>query len=45
MLFMVIPGHIVFLFAITMMKAGHTILTPSFVFAYLIASFVQVSFL
>ena len=43
MLFMVIPGHIVFLFVITMLKGGHTVLTPSFVSIYLLASFVQVS--
>lgn len=40
---MVIPGHLIFIYTINYMKAGHTPLTPLFVFIYLCAAVLQVS--
>lgn len=42
LMFMVVPGHIIFIYTISCMKAGHTSLTPLFVMVYIIAALVQV---
>ncbi|MCL4134534.1 UNVERIFIED_CONTAM: hypothetical protein GTU68_010919 [Idotea baltica] len=39
---LVIPGHLVFVYTISYLKAGHTSLTMIFVSAYLLAAFLQV---
>jgi len=41
-MFMVVPGHIIFIYTIRYMKAGHTSLTPLFVMVYIIAALLQV---
>lgn len=40
---MVVPGHIIFIYTINYMKAGHTNLTPLFVIVYLCAALLQVA--
>ncbi|XP_023668376.1 solute carrier family 41 member 2 isoform X1 [Paramormyrops kingsleyae] len=42
LLLLVIPGHVVFLYVISLMKSGHTTLTPVFVAVYLAAAQLQV---
>ncbi|KAB7502558.1 Solute carrier family 41 member 1 [Armadillidium nasatum] len=42
LLLLVIPGHLVFVYAISYLKAGHTSLTMVFVIIYLLAAFLQV---
>lgn len=42
---MVLPGHLIFIYSINYIKAGHTNLTPLFVIVYLFAAFVQVAVL
>lgn len=42
LMFMVVPGHIIFIYTISCMKAGHTSLTPLFVMVYIIAAVLQV---
>lgn len=43
LLLLVVPGHLVFMYTISYLKAGHTSLTPIFVVTYLLAAFLQVS--
>jgi len=45
LIFMSIPGHIIFLAIISNLKAGHTSTTARFVFIYLLAGFIQVAIL
>uniref|UniRef100_A0A4W3IFA7 Solute carrier family 41 member n=1 Tax=Callorhinchus milii TaxID=7868 RepID=A0A4W3IFA7_CALMI len=45
LLLLVIPGHLIFLFAIHLLKSGHTSLTPIFISIYLAAALLQVSIL
>ncbi|XP_076048601.1 solute carrier family 41 member 1-like [Oratosquilla oratoria] len=45
LLLLVVPGHLVFVYAISYLKAGHTSLTPIFVVTYLFAAFLQVMIL
>lgn len=40
---MVLPGHIIFIYTINYMKAGHTSLTTLFVIVYLCAAILQVA--
>lgn len=40
---LVIPGHLIFLYTIHLMKSGHTTLTPIFMSVYLAAAMLQVS--
>lgn len=42
LLIMVLPGQIIYLGAIALMKAGHTTSTAKFIFIYLAAAFLQV---
>ncbi|KAF3704854.1 Solute carrier family 41 member 2 [Channa argus] len=42
LLLLVIPGHIIFLYTIHLMKSGHTTLTPIFMSVYLAAALLQV---
>ncbi|XP_034721277.1 solute carrier family 41 member 2 [Etheostoma cragini] len=42
LLLLVIPGHLVFLYTIHLMKSGHTTLTPIFMSVYLAAATLQV---
>ncbi|XP_068163418.1 solute carrier family 41 member 2 [Antennarius striatus] len=42
LLLLVIPGHIIFLYTIHLMKSGHTSLTPIFMSVYLSAAMLQV---
>ncbi|XP_010968758.1 solute carrier family 41 member 2 isoform X1 [Camelus dromedarius] len=42
LLLLVIPGHLIFLYTIHLMKSGHTSLTVIFVVVYLIAAVLQV---
>uniref|UniRef100_A0A8C5MK17 Solute carrier family 41 member n=1 Tax=Leptobrachium leishanense TaxID=445787 RepID=A0A8C5MK17_9ANUR len=42
LLSLVIPGHLIFLYTIYLMKSGHTSLTPIFIAAYLLAAMLQV---
>ncbi|XP_030071376.1 solute carrier family 41 member 2 [Microcaecilia unicolor] len=39
---LVIPGHLIFLYTIHLMKSGHTSLTPVFIAVYLLAALLQV---
>uniref|UniRef100_UPI00358DF8F6 solute carrier family 41 member 1 n=1 Tax=Myxine glutinosa TaxID=7769 RepID=UPI00358DF8F6 len=39
---LVVPGHLVFLYAINFMQGGHTTLTPIFIIFYLTAALLQV---
>lgn len=43
LLLLVIPGHLIFLYTIHLMKSGHTSLTPIFMAVYLAAALLQVS--
>ncbi|KAJ7414793.1 Solute carrier family 41 member 2 [Willisornis vidua] len=43
LLLLVIPGHLIFLYTIHLMKSGHTSLTPIFIAVYLFAALLQVS--
>ncbi|KAM9704878.1 solute carrier family 41 member 2 isoform 2-T2 [Menidia menidia] len=42
LLLLVIPGHLIFLYTIHLMKSGHTTLTPIFMSVYLAAAVLQV---
>uniref|UniRef100_A0A8C9UXK0 Solute carrier family 41 member n=1 Tax=Scleropages formosus TaxID=113540 RepID=A0A8C9UXK0_SCLFO len=42
LLLLVIPGHLIFLYTIHLMKSGHTTLTPIFMSVYLAAALLQV---
>lgn len=42
LLLLVIPGHLIFLYTIHLMKSGHTSLTVIFVVVYLFAAVLQV---
>ncbi|XP_065421088.1 solute carrier family 41 member 2 isoform X2 [Chrysemys picta bellii] len=42
LLLLVIPGHLIFLYTIHLMKSGHTSLTPVFIAVYLFAALLQV---
>ncbi|XP_018017979.1 solute carrier family 41 member 1 isoform X2 [Hyalella azteca] len=42
LLLLVVPGHLVFAYTISYLKAGHTSLTPIFVVVYLCAALIQV---
>ena len=42
--FLVVPGHLIFIYSISYLKAGHTSFTPIFVIMYLLAALIQVSF-
>lgn len=42
LLLLVIPGHLIFLYTIHLMKSGHTSLTIIFVVVYLFAAVLQV---
>lgn len=42
LMFMVIPGHLIFAYTITYLKAGHTSFTPIFMVVYLTAALLQV---
>ncbi|ETE66009.1 Solute carrier family 41 member 2 [Ophiophagus hannah] len=42
LLLLVIPGHLIFLYTIHLMKSGHTSLTPIFVVVYLFTALLQV---
>ncbi|XP_068133013.1 solute carrier family 41 member 2 [Hyperolius riggenbachi] len=42
LLSLVIPGHLIFLYTIYLMKSGHTSLTPIFIVVYLLAALLQV---
>ncbi|XP_063010404.1 solute carrier family 41 member 2 isoform X2 [Melospiza melodia melodia] len=41
LLLLVIPGHLIFLYTIHLMKSGHTSLTPIFIAVYLLAALLQ----
>lgn len=43
LILLVIPGHVIFLYTIHLMKSGHTTLTPIFMSVYLAAALLQVS--
>ena len=43
LLLLVIPGHLVFAYTISYLKAGHTSLTPIFVVVYLAVAVLQVN--
>lgn len=45
LLALVIPGHLIFMYTISFMKAGHTSITPIFILMYLIAALSQVAIL
>jgi len=45
MLLLVVPGQLIFLGAISLLKAGHVDISVSFTLLYLISSVLQVSFL
>ncbi|XP_058045939.1 solute carrier family 41 member 2 isoform X2 [Ahaetulla prasina] len=42
LLLLVIPGHLIFLYTIHLMKSGHTSLTPIFIVVYLFTALLQV---
>ncbi|XP_028934799.1 solute carrier family 41 member 2 [Ornithorhynchus anatinus] len=42
LLLLVIPGHLIFLYTIHLMKSGHTSLTPIFIVVFLFAAVLQV---
>ncbi|XP_017158419.1 solute carrier family 41 member 2 [Poecilia reticulata] len=42
LLLLVLPGHLIFLYTIHLMKSGHTTLTPIFMSVYLAAALLQV---
>uniref|UniRef100_A0A665WK13 Solute carrier family 41 member n=1 Tax=Echeneis naucrates TaxID=173247 RepID=A0A665WK13_ECHNA len=39
---LVVPGHLVFLYTIQLLRAGHTAITPTFIICYLAAALLQV---
>lgn len=43
LLFMVIPGNLIFLYTIRVLQAGHTTLTLMFTSGYLLAGLIQVT--
>ncbi|UYV62371.1 hypothetical protein LAZ67_2000320 [Cordylochernes scorpioides] len=45
LLAMAVPGHLIFVFGIRMVQAGHTSVTPVFLVAYLLSALVQVALL
>lgn len=45
LMFMVVPGHLVFMYTIYYMRAGHTSITPIFALVYLTAALIQVAIL
>lgn len=44
LILLVVPGHVIFLYTIHLMKSGHTTLTPIFMSVYLATALLQVSF-
>ena len=42
LLLLVIPGHLIFMYTIAYVQAGHTSITPMFALVYLSAAFLQV---
>ncbi len=42
LIMMVVPGHLIFTYTIGYIKAGHTTITPIFLFFYLLAALMQV---
>ncbi|ODM99627.1 Solute carrier family 41 member 1 [Orchesella cincta] len=42
LIMMVVPGHLIFTYTISYIKAGHTSITPIFLFFYLLAALIQV---
>ncbi|KAK1906668.1 Solute carrier family 41 member 2 [Dissostichus eleginoides] len=42
LLLLVVPGHLIFLYTIHLMKSGHTTLTPIFMSVYLAAALLQI---
>ncbi|KAL5015109.1 hypothetical protein ScPMuIL_009379 [Solemya velum] len=42
LMFLVIPGHLIFIYTISYMKAGHTSITLVFAFMYILAACIQV---
>lgn len=44
LLAMVIPGHLLFGYGITLIKGGDTVLTPTFLPIYLASAFIQASY-
>uniref|UniRef100_A0A671RQJ3 Solute carrier family 41 member n=1 Tax=Sinocyclocheilus anshuiensis TaxID=1608454 RepID=A0A671RQJ3_9TELE len=42
---LVVPGHLLFLFAINMLQGGHAAITPAFICCYLSAALLQVGIL
>ncbi|XP_053572933.1 solute carrier family 41 member 2 [Bombina bombina] len=42
LLLLVVPGHLIFLYTIYLMKSGHTSLTPIFIAVYILAALLQV---
>ncbi|KAF8767835.1 Solute carrier family 41 member 2 like protein [Argiope bruennichi] len=45
LMLMVIPGHLLFGYGITLIKGGNTVLTPTFLPIYLISAFIQIAIL
>ncbi|GFS39508.1 solute carrier family 41 member 1 [Trichonephila inaurata madagascariensis] len=45
LMIMVIPGHLLFGYGITLIKGGNTVLTPTFLPIYLISAFIQIALL
>ncbi|GFQ83686.1 solute carrier family 41 member 1 [Trichonephila clavata] len=45
LMLMVIPGHLLFGYGITLIKGGNTVLTPTFLPIYLISAFIQIALL
>lgn len=43
LILLVVPGHMIFLYTIHLMKSGHTTLTPIFMSVYLATALLQVS--
>lgn len=44
LILLVVPGHVIFLYTIHLMKSGHTTLTPIFMSVYLATALLQVTF-
>jgi solute carrier family 41 len=42
LILMVVPGHLIFAYTISYIQAGHTSITPVFLFFYLVAALIQV---
>ncbi|CAN8017800.1 unnamed protein product [Ixodes persulcatus] len=45
LMLMVLPGHVIFVYTIRLLSAGHTVITPIFLACYLTASLFQVALL